>query len=507
MMRIRTLSDLDTAVERLDGPQIVPPLPLSVGGVDPLGLRQLNFTMMDRCIPGLNNAAWRLRPYVVMAWAWWKMGRLAGQAGLHALAPLKARLFVDRIEILFQAGHLAAGNYDSLQGSEAIAARVLEKKGYDFSGEDWTDWHMRRRGQGSLLAPVSYGPSAKEGLGLGFLRAAGPLFVPVSEIMPAVRALDERLAPALRDPAFAALECGWVSLGKIKRWRSLWDMDDLSPQEIEVGRAALLRGGSASGRVDMIALVRKILQEADDPLLVDEIRTLAARSDQSWSTLPIARLWRALQARQLMRISLEGLLNWVLTQASDGPVSLQEMVGELHAALNVRRGATLDQWLAKDIRSSARIKATLSPVSLLDDIDGADQSDHPDLCAAGLRAAVAICREMGEEPDLFGGQPDRLPLERLSKRLKGAGQISMRDACELMISELLIGQHVYWAIGRSGDDTQRLRIVLDEGGWIALQGAGHANPTADRLDTLLRLAADCGLFLRDEDGAYLDAET
>lgn len=44
------------------GPRVVAKPPLKPGGVDPLGLRQVNFDLMDRCIPGLNNTATRLRP-------------------------------------------------------------------------------------------------------------------------------------------------------------------------------------------------------------------------------------------------------------------------------------------------------------------------------------------------------------------------------------------------------------------------------------------------------------
>ncbi|HEX5185035.1 MAG TPA: hypothetical protein VFW19_17995 [Allosphingosinicella sp.] len=504
MSRARSLAALDEAVLAVDAPMSVPPLPLDTGGVDPLGLRQLNFTMMDRCIPGLNNAAWRLRPYVVMAWSWRQATRLAEREGLKTLPVSRARKFVDRIEVMFQTGHLEARDFDSLQGSEGIAARVIANKGYDFSGADWDDWHLRRRAQGSLMAPVSYGPSAKEGLGLGFLRASGGLFVPVEEVMPAVHALDAKLAPALSDEAFGSLECGWVSLKKMKRWYPLWSMDDLTSREIKVGRAALLRGGSATGRAETIALARSILAQSDHALDTDDVRILAARSDQPWSETPTAQLWRALQARQLMRVSLEGLLNWVLAETSSGPVSLDTLVSHLLRTLKTRKGISLHQWLETPAPSSDELGGILSPVSLLNDIDNAYQSDDPARCASGLRAAVAICREMGEDPELFGGQADRLPLARLSKRLRGASQLPMRDACELIISELLIGQHVYWAIGRSGDDTQRLRVVLDDGGWVALQGAGHANPTPDRLGTLLELAADCGLIARGPDGGYLD---
>jgi hypothetical protein len=39
-----------------------------MGGVDPLGLRQINFGLMDRVLPDLNNVASHIRPYTLMAW-------------------------------------------------------------------------------------------------------------------------------------------------------------------------------------------------------------------------------------------------------------------------------------------------------------------------------------------------------------------------------------------------------------------------------------------------------
>jgi hypothetical protein len=215
-----------------------------------------------------------------------------------------------------------------------------------------------------------------------------------------------------------------------------------------------------------------------------------------WSDKPTAKLWRAMQARQLLRISLEGLLNWVLANTSNGPASLDELVFQLLDELGAEENWSLGGWLVHECPSGDGLDGSVSPVSLLYDIDAARQFEAAALCASGLRASLQICRAMDEEEALFGGQPDRLPLLRLSERLRSGGKLPMRDACELIISELLIGQHAYWAIGRSGDDTQRLRIVLDEGGWVALHGAGHANPTPDRLYTLLELASDCQLVDR-----------
>lgn len=498
--RVRTIAELDEAIASADCARPVPVLPLQTGGVDPLGLRQLNFDMMDRCIPGLNNAAWRLRPYVVMAWSWWQAARLAKRDGLQALPVMVGKRFADRIEVIFQTGHLVADDYGSLPGRDGLQARVRDAGGYDFSTEDWHAWHMRRREQGSLMSPVSYGPSVKEGLGMGFLRSTDGLFAPVDEVMPAVLALDAQLAPALSHEAFSSLECGWVALDEMVGWYDLWPMDKLAPAEIEVGRGSLLGVRGTTARSQTMALVGAILESSAAPLDFAEIRLFAARSDMPWSERPTARLWRAMQTRQLLRLSLEGLLNWVLAEASDGPVTLDELTTRLLEALDAPDPMLLGDWFLGECLSEDGLGGIVSPVSLLKDIDDARQSDVPALCASGMRAAVAICRSMDEADELFGGQADRLPLARLSKRFRSGAALSMRDACELIVSELLIGQHVYWAVGRSGDDTQRLRIVLDEGGWIALQGAGHANPTPDRLYTLLELAADCGVVERAEGG-------
>lgn len=502
MARVHTIAELDEAIAGADGARPVPALPLETGGVDPLGLRQLNFDMMDRCIPGLNNAAWHIRPYVVMAWGWWQAARLARRDGLQSLPVPVGRRFADRIEVIFQTGQLVAGDFSSLPGSEGLQARVVDAGGYDFSAPDWETWHVRRRDQGSLMSPVSYGPSAKEGLGMGFLRSSAGLFAPVDEVMPAVLALDQLLAPALEHPAFSSLECGWVPLEAMVEWHALWRMRDLTAAEAAVGRDALIGTDRSTARARTMELVATVLAASPATLDVGAIRRLGARSDMVWSDRPTARLWRAMQTRQLMRLSLEGLLNWVLAEASDGPATLDGIVTQLLTSLEVADDTALRDWLAVPTAAGDGLDGVVSPVSLLDDIAASRQWDDPALCASGLRAAVATCRAMGEEGDLFGGQPDRLPLARLSERFRSGGALSMRDACELIVSELLIGQHVYWAVGRSGDDTQRLRIVLDEGGWVALRGAGRSNPTPDRLYTLLELAADCELVAR-VDGGYV----
>lgn len=48
-----------------------------------------------------------------------------------------------------------------------------------------------------------------------------------------------------------------------------------------------------------------------------------------------------------------------------------------------------------------------------------------------------------------------------------------------------------------GKTLLRLKIILDEGGWTLTPGAPQGSPplpTADRLQTAVSLATECGLF-------------
>lgn len=213
-------------------------------------------------------------------------------------------------------------------------------------------------------------------------------------------------------------------------------------------------------------------------------------------------LWRALQARQLLRVALEGLLNWVLGATSDGPRGFDDLSAALLAETDIDAHIRFGGWLSAPSLSDDGADFVASPVPLVEVINTARQWERPDLCMLGLRAALAVCRSMGAGENLFGGMRDRLPMRWILERLDSAAALLMPDAIALILSELVIGQHVFVAVGRSGDDTQRLRVVLDEGGWVALQGAGHSNPTPDRLSTLLELAADCALVRREGEGMY-----
>src|SRR5260370_30750902 len=79
---------MKVAAAENDGPGFPPASIPKFGGVDPLGLRQINFDLMDEVLPGLNNVARHIRPFVVVAWAWRRANQLAESSGKTTVTEL-----------------------------------------------------------------------------------------------------------------------------------------------------------------------------------------------------------------------------------------------------------------------------------------------------------------------------------------------------------------------------------------------------------------------------------
>jgi hypothetical protein len=72
-----SLAELTARAAAVTEPGFTPAAVPKLGGVDPLGLRQINFDLMDLVFPGLNNVARHIRPFVVVTWAWRRANQLA----------------------------------------------------------------------------------------------------------------------------------------------------------------------------------------------------------------------------------------------------------------------------------------------------------------------------------------------------------------------------------------------------------------------------------------------
>src|SRR5260370_42663580 len=95
------LAELTQAAAAAHEPQLARSLNISPGGVDPLGLRQINFNLMDLVIPGLNNVARHIRPFTVMSWAWRRAAQCADRLETPGTHASELQDFVARIEVIY----------------------------------------------------------------------------------------------------------------------------------------------------------------------------------------------------------------------------------------------------------------------------------------------------------------------------------------------------------------------------------------------------------------------
>lgn len=504
----KSLIDFEDQSRDAYAPAVVAHLPLRPGGVDPLGLRQLNFDIMDRALPGLNNVASRLRVYVLLAWAWWKAGELAAAEGGNSVSADRLRAFVDRMEVLFAVSHLLHNDFVGFVGRDTLNSRVVKNGGFDFSGSAWAKFRKDRELVSSFMAPVAYGPSAKMGLGMAVIAPlSGGAFAPVEEMMGAVRAFDAQLAPILDEAPFNRLDGGYVSVDDMARYYTYWRAADLTAVEVTAGHERLHDKENAALRRSSIDLIQHVLTVAARPLTVREVRRAlgSGQIDGEPFAVPAElleaqRTWRALQTRQLLRISLEALLNWVMVECAV-PTHTTALAAKLFDALGRPNHPTIAHWLDGPAVSSEVADPITNPVELIEELETTRQSSKPELALAGLKAATRIAMSIDGNDPLYGGQGDRLPLNLIATRLQKMADLPFDQGLEAILAEWIIGQHVYWAVGRSGDDTQRLRLMLDEGGWLSFHAnPGNANATPDRLATALRLMSDCCLIVEDRDG-------
>ena len=63
-----SVAELTARAAAAEEPGFTPATAPKLGGVDPLGLRQVNFDLMDLVFPGLNNVARHVRPFVLVTW-------------------------------------------------------------------------------------------------------------------------------------------------------------------------------------------------------------------------------------------------------------------------------------------------------------------------------------------------------------------------------------------------------------------------------------------------------
>ena len=494
-----TLAELTAAATEAQEPGFTTPGRTNFGGVDPLGLRQINFNLMDKVLPGLNNVARHVRPFVVVTWAWRRARLQAKALGRTTIDQRHLQDFVDRIEVLYAISQFLRDENTDLPGSQSLAPWLKDAQ-LRFEGAKWQRLCKKRRYSTALSAPINYGPGLKM---LGWVMphpGHSGVMIPTSAAAPALDALETEIAAALGHEAFNKFGPVTVATDDARRWGDLWALDKVTDVEAAV-MAEFLIGAAApvSRRLggELVLAAARHLGTADARRVRAVMTGPPSEFDPPDQLLNVRFKWRLLQVRQLFRLSLEAFFFWTMRELAGPKRSIDSLVKAfLHRVPSPLDALNTGEWI------QSLTSPVDGPIELMNHIERALADpglDHlPRSIAQGLAFALTE-----ETPDLEQ-QPERLPLWRAQGEAKARSVSPVRDFVRHVLESWVLAQHTYWSIGRGLADARtrgrillRLRVILDEGGWTLTPGSqtGSApRPTADRLQTALSLARECGLL-------------
>ncbi len=484
-----SLAEVIERAARSDGPVLtsVEGMP-RLGGVDPLGLRQINFDLMNEVLPGLNNAGQRIRPFVVVAWAARQAKRLGDGS---VTSELVIRDFIDRIEVLYAWSQFLRDTSAQLPGRQVLGPLVAANS-YEFGGEAWEGLKDSRKQSTAFTAAITYGPSIKALCWAGPVPGAPQAWASSGLFEEALDAFEATFAHELSHSAFSKLGAVRVSRADVQRWASLWNMDEVTEEEQAAFSSVLCGNLADESRRNTLSLLQSVC-EAEPELEYDEIR--AAMAEVPGDENPARAAWRRLQVRQAFRYALESWFHWCLLQLGPGPKTSAQLVEAFCSRTEgwARLGEP-GSWLTPPAEDC--------PIAFISEIRQA--------LTAGGALPEAVCRTLAfcfhealaeERPR---GRADRLPLWRARAEADAWKASSSAAFITHMMETWLFAQHAYWSSSRSLADARahgkvilRLRVTLDEGGWrLSRRGAFGSvpYPTPDRLETAWTLADEAGVL-------------
>lgn len=494
-----SIDDLLLESASVSGPTLVGKKTPTVGGVDPLGLREINFDLMDQVLPGLNNVAEKVRPFVLITWAWRRARQIVEQDKRGGATDEDMRDFVDRIEAIYAWSQFLVDPKAGIPGGQALAELIVgENTSYRFGGTAWVRRRDMRRSSTGLISPLNYGPGLRN---MGWLIPVGPpgVFQPHPELDPMLDAFEACFEEILEHEAFNRFGDVTVDRDDVRDWGEMWTLAFLTEEERNAAISRFIGPDAGANRRDGLALVEEAalnLAKSKVVLAVEKIRAIMTDVEGGRFLRPAvvakARAWRAVQTRQLFRLALEGMFYWLVGELEGGPLSSETIAQRFIDGTINPDAQTAEDWFFTEVNN---------PVELLEALGEALREDTsvPEL----VRQAVAFClSEADDGQPLVWQASDRLPISR-AKAEFGRWQNMSPQQCVVQIIEIwILAQHAYWCVGRGLADARgrgktllRLRVVIDEGGWTLTPGVRRGNPpvaTPDRLRTALSLLAECG---------------
>jgi hypothetical protein len=496
-----SLAEITAMAAAANEPGFTPASVPKLGGVDPLGLRQINFDLMDQVFPGLNNVARHIRPFVLVAWAWRRANQLAKTQGTRTIPIDQLRDFVDRIEVIYVWSQFLTNPSSDLPGRQVLA-NLLQAKDWTFGGSTWRQRRTTRRYSTALTAPINYGPALKM---LGWVQSHpdhSEILIPTAAAAPALDAFEARIADRLNHPAFSKFGSVTVTAAEARGWSKAWALDKVTKAEADAMNEMLFGAGAPLCRQLGGKLMLAAAKHASTTKVDVLRRTMSgppSRFKPATHLLDVREAWRIVQVRQLFRLSLEALFYWTVTNLEDKPKSTDALVYLfLNQLPSARRNSNARNWLA------AALPLDAGPTELIQEIaEAATVPPSPDLPQTIIRG-IAFCLAESPKQENHFERPDRLPLFRARLEAVAREKESSRDFVRHVFESWVLAQHVYWSVGRGLADARaqgktllRLKVVLDEGGWALAPGVSRGSrpfATQDRLQTILSLAEECGLL-------------
>lgn len=519
-------------MELPDMPRFIEPYRDESGGVDFLGLRQLNLDLMDQFLPGINNVTDLIRPYSLIAWTVWKF--IESSKAKHAtdVGAKDYKLFREKAELLFTWGHQLNGADAGLVGRTSANPEPRSRQ-VPLSFEAW---HRNV----SLIDAVNYGPSLKIDNGLGFIRQVkAGLFTFTEHGRELAEALDQQIAKT----AFVAQ---LTSLADTKGTTEMasglfpaWDVRRPSQEEKAIFKQAFYspeaigQDSRLGRRSAAVQLILEALRAEGVPSNEWEIRRAmlfgATRDGKPFELddpLQEARmLWIALQIRQVQRLALEALFSWVEHQVIVNRNNLGAQLVDGACAqlpegdLGIPVLDTPDDYLkalhkragSKDLLEAGINDEYLDIISRMLFLEEAleEPKTIPGQAIEALFLTSLLTEQWINKPSMKAyfehGSVYRVSLASWANFVFSNRYQPLKAFLSSLIENYLLSQHFGVAASRYETGKQRLRLTIEERGLVPMIGERDIwapRLTPDRIKSTLSLMVDYGALTINNNGEY-----
>ena len=498
-MNRKTISDLLDDSKVSSGPGLVAELNISPGGVDPLGLRQINFRLMDQVIPGFNNVARHIRPYSLLAWAWHRAASCAKAQGHKQIPASKLRDFVSRMEFIFVWSQFVIAPNADLPGRDTFLP-YLDRSSFRFGDKAWTSLCERRKNSTALDSALNYGPAVK------YLGWVVPMeertFACAEHLLPAIAAFEACLGNSFEEPVFHTIgKVADISRDAAVRIGTAWKLDAPTKLEQEAMRSSLMNRENNEVLSRTAFCIRECAAFRQFETDYEQIRTDLCGPPSLFAPSPetvlVVATWRIVQLRQLFRLALEALLHWtaLIVFEVGHPLSTKLLVDRLLAQAGT--ATDLSAWLSPFPSAESSLPERIGYLQA-----ALNESENSLGLATAVREALAF--SLSEEPpDMVLQETDRLPISEAKRDVAMLGGMPLHDALASVLEKWVFGQHVFWAVSRGLGDARargarsilRLKVLQVETGWQLAPGTNLRSvprATADRIETFVSLLDEAG---------------